>query len=86
VGDVLIFWMKERLHKKNLPQHAAIITQTKPEPRIIHSVCERNCVVEHRLDSYWSKRIVHALHVPGVSWEDEGEPLGALPHEIHAGV
>jgi hypothetical protein len=80
IGDVLIFWLSNRLQSYHFPQHCAIITEVEPEPLIVHAVYERKKVVEHRLDLHWSPRVLHAFHVPGVAWSDEGESLGLLPH------
>lgn len=82
IGDVLICWISERRRLYRFPQHCLIVTQTQPEPHIIHAYAEHHGVVEHRLDLRWSRRVLHAFHVPGVAWEDDGEPLGLLPHQL----
>ena len=47
------------------PQHVAFVGDYAGGLSLIHSLARRG-VVEHRLDSVWSKRITQAYRIPGV--------------------
>ena len=53
-GDILMF----RFNKH--PQHVGITSKMIGKLSIIHCYMQAKCVVEHRLDEHWKKRIVGA--------------------------
>ena len=59
LGDVLVFWISPKT--KNL-QHIGF----KTDIGVIHTHEHVGKVVEHRLGSAWTKRLVHAFRLPGV--------------------
>lgn len=51
------------------PCHVALVSETRPRERIIHSVAKYRKVVEHALDAAWAVKIRGAYRFRGVSDE-----------------
>ncbi len=57
IGDLVIFDFD------NNPQHLAIISETQPHIKIIHSYLTAKKVVEHRICSDWIEKIIRIYKV-----------------------
>ena len=58
-GDILVFW----IDRSRQPCHCGIKT---PIGMIHCYATSQNGVVEHRIDEFWSKRLVRAFRFPGI--------------------
>lgn len=59
IGDIVVFWVARR----DKPQHIGFLT----DKGIIHTYQGAERVVEHRLNEFWSVRVIHLFRFPGVA-------------------
>lgn len=60
LGDILVF------SHQSLPCHVGILSETRREASVIHSVAAYRCVRETTLDEFWRPAVKFAFRFPNV--------------------